>query len=142
MGTNTDQKLELLKHTPLLAGLSRGDLETVGRLAEEVDVPAGQVLMREGDTGNEFFVIVSGYVRIDRGGTVVKTLGTGDFFGEISLVDEGPRSATATTDTPATLLVVSHREFHSLMDQFPSIRLCVLQCLAERVRRLEPEAVN
>jgi len=140
MVTHTDQKLELLKSTPLLAELNRHELEEVGRLADEVDVPAGRVLMREGDSGQEFFVIIDGQVRIERGGNVLRTLGPGDFFGEVALLSEGPRTATATTETPAQMLVLAHREFHSLMSQFPSIQTSVLNCLATRLRRLEPEA--
>jgi CRP/FNR family cyclic AMP-dependent transcriptional regulator len=140
MATHTDQKLELLKGVPLLAGLGRREIEEVGRLAEEVDVGEGQVLMRQGSTGSEFFVIVDGRVRIEQSGTTIASLGPGDFLGEIALVDDGPRTATATTESAAKLLVVGHREFHSLMDQFPTIRTCVLQELAARVRRLDPAA--
>lgn len=140
MATHADQKLELLRRVPLLSDLGRREIEEVGRLAEEVDVPAGQVLMHEGSSGNEFFVIVEGSVRIDRGGSNVRTLGPGDFLGEIALVDGGPRTATATTESAAKLLVVGHREFHSLMEQFPSIQVSVLQALASRVRSLDPHA--
>ena len=142
MATHTDQKLELLKRTPLLSDLGRRELEEVERLVDEVDVPAGKVLMREGDAGREFFVLVSGTVAIDRGGTRVRTLESGDFFGEIALLAEGPRTATATTEGPATLLVLGHREFHSLMDKYPAIRTCVLDALAKRIRNLEPEAAH
>lgn len=139
MATHTDHKLELLKQTPLLSALGRKEIEAVGSLVDEVDVPAGQVLMREGDTGREFFVLVDGAVAIERGGKRVRTMQPGDFFGEIALLAEGPRTATATADGPATLLVLGHREFHSLMDQFPAIRTCVLEALASRIRNLEPE---
>jgi CRP/FNR family cyclic AMP-dependent transcriptional regulator len=142
MATHTDQKLELLKHVPLLSELGRREIEEVGRLTEEIDVAAGKVLMREGEIGQEFYVIVDGSVRIDRAGTLVKTLGPGDFFGEIALVDGGPRTATATTESPAKMLVVGHREFHSLMDTYPSIQSCVLRALASRVRNLEPDAAH
>lgn len=142
MATHTDQKLELLKRVPLLSGLGRRDIEEVGRLAEEIDLPAGHVLMREGAFGSEFWVIVDGTVRIERGGATIRSLGPGDFLGEIALVDEGPRSATATTDTPAKLFVLGHREFHSLMDQFPSIQTSVLQALAQRVRNLDADAAH
>jgi CRP-like cAMP-binding protein len=138
----TDEKLELLKRVPLFAGLGRKEIEEVGRLAEEIDVPAGRALMREGQTGQEFFVIVRGSVVVERGGRTIRTLGPGDFLGEIALVDDGPRTATATTESDAALLVVAHREFHSLMDQFPSVRECVLQALATRVRQLEPDAAH
>jgi CRP-like cAMP-binding protein len=142
MATHTDQKLELLKRTPLLSDLGGRELEEVERLVDEVDVPDGKVLMREGDAGREFFVLVNGTVAIDRGGTRVRTLESGDFFGEIALLAEGPRTATATTEGPATLLVLGHREFHSLMDKYPAIRTCVLDALAKRIRNLEPEAAH
>jgi CRP-like cAMP-binding protein len=139
MPTHTDEKLELLRKTPLLAGLGRRDLEEVGRLADEVDVKAGHVLMREGDPGREFFVIVDGTVRIDRGGETIRRMGAGDFVGDIALVTERPRTATVTAESDARLLVVGHREFHSLLDQFPSIRLSVLESMALRLRDLEPD---
>ena len=140
MATHTDQKLEILRRVPLLSDLGKREIEEVGKLADEVDVPAGHILMREGGSASEFFVILDGAVRIDRGGTTLRTLGPGDFLGEIALVDDRPRTATATTESPARLLVVGHREFHSLMDQYPSVRGCVLRALAGRVRELDPAA--
>ena len=134
-----DEKLELLKQTPLLAGLNQHDLEEVGRLADEVDARAGKVLMRKGDPGSEFFVITDGTVRIERDGRVIATLGRGDFFGDIALVVERPRTATATVETDSRLLVVGHREFHSLMDRFPSIRVSVLESIAIRLAELEAD---
>jgi CRP-like cAMP-binding protein len=142
MVTHTDQKLELLKRTPLFAELGRRELEEVGRLADEIDVPAARILMREGETGQEFFVLVEGSVNIDRAGKRVRTLEPGDFFGEVALLSEGPRTATATAETPSKLLVLAHREFHSLMAQFPSIQTSILSCLATRLRRLEPDAAH
>lgn len=142
MATHTDQKLELLRQSPFLAGLSRKDLEAVGRLADEVDIPAGRVLMREGDIGHEFFVIVNGAVDIERGGEHVRTMGPGEFFGDIALITERPRTATVTVKENATLLVLGHREFHALLDQFPSIRLSVLESIALRLRALEPDPAH
>jgi CRP-like cAMP-binding protein len=134
-----DEKLGLLKQTPLLAGLNQHDLEEVGRLADEVDAKAGKVLMRKGELGSEFFMIADGTVRIERDGRVIATLGPGDFFGDIALVVERPRTATATVETDSRLLVVGHREFHSLMDRFPSIRISVLQSIAIRLAELEAD---
>jgi CRP-like cAMP-binding protein len=142
MATHTDQKLELLKRTPLLAGLGRKDIEEVGRLADEIDLKADHVLMREGDPGREFFVIVEGQVRIDKGGRTIRTMGPGEFVGDIALVTERPRTATATTETPCRLLVIGHREFHQLMDQYPTIRMSVLESMAMRLRDLEPDVVH
>jgi CRP-like cAMP-binding protein len=134
----TDQKLELLKRVPLFEGLSRQDLEQVEQLAEEIDVPAGQVLTRQGSPGSEFFIVVEGDVQIDHDGHTIRTIGAGDFLGEIALIDDSPRTATATTATPAKLLVLGRREFRSLMAGHPSIEACVLRCLVERIRAHDP----
>jgi CRP-like cAMP-binding protein len=135
-----DQKLELLRRVPLFAGLGGRELEEVGRLADEVDLPVGRVLTHEGRTANEFFLILDGSVRIERGGRTVNRLGSGDFLGEIALIDGGPRTATATVEDGGRFLVVGHREFHSLLDQFPTIQLAVLEAMANRVRTLDPDA--
>jgi CRP-like cAMP-binding protein len=137
-----DQKLELIRAVPLFHGCGSRELEAIGRLADEVDVPASQVLMKQGAFGHEFFIVIAGSLRVERDGKLLRTLGPGDFAGEIALVDGGPRTATVTADTPSRLLVVGHREFHSLLQEHPDIQLVILQALAQRVRILEPEGVN
>jgi CRP/FNR family cyclic AMP-dependent transcriptional regulator len=137
-----DPKTELLRRVPLFAGLDRRGLNEIGRLAEEVDLPAGAVLMREGQTGHEFFLIVDGRVRVERGGRVVNVAGPGDFLGEIALVDGGPRSATATAEERVRAIVLGQREFHSVLERHPQIRLQVLNALAKRVRQAEPDAAH
>ena len=92
-------------------------------------MPAGQVLTREGAPGSEFFVIVDGAVEIDVHGQTVRTMESGDFLGEIALVDDGPRTATATTTTPTKLLVLGRREFRSLMD-LPTRQSSTASCTA------------
>ena len=69
----------------------------------------------------------------------MNTLGAGDFFGEIALIDDGPRTATVTAEAPCRLLVINHRDFHALMEEFPDVQSQVLNALARRVRRHEPE---
>ena len=132
-----DQKVVLLSKVPLLAALDRRGLEEVARLADEVDLPADRVVTRQGASAAEFFVIIDGTVRIDRDGEHLTDLGPGDFFGELSLLGEVPRTATATCSTPCRLLVVGHREFHSLLSKFPTIQAAVLEALARRIARLE-----
>jgi CRP-like cAMP-binding protein len=134
-----DEKLDLLHRIPLFSSFDRRKLERLGMLADEVDVPAGYTLMRQGDIGAEMYVIVSGQVTVERDGTRLNTLGPGDFFGEIALLDGGPRTATVTAEQDCRLLVITHREFHSMMDEFPEIASEVLNALAHRIRRLEPD---
>jgi CRP/FNR family cyclic AMP-dependent transcriptional regulator len=136
----TNSKLEMLRRVPLFAGCKTNALEEIGKLADEVDVPDGYPLIREGTFGEQFFLILEGRVRIERGGRTVKTLGPGEFLGEIALIDKGRTTATATAEGPAKLFVLGHREFNSLLDQSPAIRLEVMTALAARVRQLEPEA--
>jgi CRP/FNR family cyclic AMP-dependent transcriptional regulator len=135
----TDPKLELLRQVPLFAGCKTSALEEIERLADEVDVPDGYTLIREGSFGEQFFMIISGRVRVERGGTVVATLGPGEFLGEISLIDKGRTTATATAEGPTRLFVLGHREFNSLLDRSPSVRLEVMTALAGRIRQLDPE---
>ena len=96
------QKQELLERVPLFAGVSAAGIEELGGIADEIDVRAGTVLTHEGYREGFFFVIVSGTVRIERGGVTINTLGPGEFLGEIALLDGGPRTATATAETTAT----------------------------------------
>jgi CRP-like cAMP-binding protein len=137
-----DEKLELLRRIPLFAGLNRRQIERLGQLTDEVDIPAGRVLMRQGDRGDELFIVVEGELRIERDGRSVAVRMPGDFVGEIALVDHGPRTATVTAAQPTRVLVVGHRAFNTLMDEFPGVRLEVLRALAQRVRAAEPEAAH
>jgi CRP-like cAMP-binding protein len=137
-----DEKLDLLHSVPLFAGFDRRHLERLGMLTEEVDVPAGKVLVRQGDHGDDLMVIVSGSVGVERNGDRINHLGPGDFFGEIALIVRGPRTATVTAEAPTRLLVVNHRDFHALMEEFPEVASQVLLTLAHRIRALEPNAVH
>jgi len=138
----TDEKLALLKTVPLFAMCADREVERLGMLVEEVDVPAGRVLFKQGDTAQELFIVVSGQVRVERDGRVLANRGPGEFFGEIALVAEGPRTATATCVTDCRLLVLGHRDFHSLMDEFPGLKMRVLETLAKRVWALDTAAVH
>jgi CRP-like cAMP-binding protein len=136
----TYTKIDLLRRVPLFAGCKTNALEEIGKLADEVDVPDGYTLIREGEFGEQFFLIVDGRVRIERGGKTISTMGPGQFLGEISLIDKGRTTATAITEGPAKLFVLAHREFNSLLDRSSSVRHEILSALANRVRQLEPDA--
>jgi CRP/FNR family transcriptional regulator, cyclic AMP receptor protein len=135
-----DQKLELLERVPLFAGLPTDGLEEIGRITDEIEVPAGRALTHEGRHEGYFFVIVSGTVRIERGGRTINTIGAGDFLGEIALLDGGPRTATATTESPCRLLSMTHERFHELLESSTPVRTVVLQAVGERLRAIDAES--
>jgi CRP-like cAMP-binding protein len=137
-----DEKLDLLHRIPLFAGFDRHHLERLGMLTEEIDVPADKVLIRQGELGDDLMIIYSGLVAVERDGKRVNKLGPGEFFGEIALVERGPRTATVTAETPCRLLVISHHDFHSVMEEFPEIAARVLSTLAHRLRTLDDNAIQ
>jgi CRP-like cAMP-binding protein len=137
-----DPKLELLHSLALFSRLGSREIARLGQLTDEIDVPAGKVLMRQGDHGSQAFVVAAGRVVVERDGRVLAERGPGEIFGEISLLSEGPRTATVTASEPARLFVIAHREFHALMDELPTIRLAVLEELARRVRALEVDGAH
>ncbi len=133
MALGRNAKVELIRQVPLFSQLSRREVEEVTKIADEIDVKAGKVLTREGERGNEFFVLLGGAARVERGGKKVNTLGRGDFFGEIALVSRSPRTATVTTTGPSDLLVITDTSFRALLEHSPRIQLRVLEALADRL---------
>lgn len=131
-----DAKVEALKRTALFAGLSRKELGELAKVTEDVDVEAGQVLCKEGTTGQEFFVIVDGEVEVTRRGKRISTRVPDEFFGEIALVEDIPRTATVTALTPLRFFVMTRQDFLRLLDAQPSIERKVLRALAKRVAEL------
>ena len=133
-------KVELLRKVPPFKGLSQRQLEQVAKLVDEYEAPAGKRLAAAGETGRELFIIVSGQARVSvpRGRTA--RLGPGEFFGEMSLVDGGPRSASVEAETPMQLLVVGRREFWALLDEAPSLSATIMRTLATRLRAAEGAA--
>jgi CRP/FNR family transcriptional regulator, cyclic AMP receptor protein len=105
-------------------------------LSDDVEVPAGRVLCKEGDRGREFFVLVEGEVEVARKGRRVAALGPGDFVGEISLLEQTPRTATVTAKTPLRFFVLTPQEFQQVLDENPSVERKVLRGLARRVLEL------
>jgi len=130
-------KVALLQKVPLFRALSRAQLEQIARLADELDVPAGKRLATAGETGLELFVIVDGSATVRAGRGRTSRLGPGEFFGEMSLVDGGPRSATVEAATDMKLLVVGRREFWELLNAAPPLALKIMSTLSHRVRDAE-----
>jgi CRP/FNR family cyclic AMP-dependent transcriptional regulator len=127
-------KADILKKVPLFGGLSQRHLNLVAREADEVEEQAGTVLTREGGLGREFLLILEGGARVEREGKAIARLGPGDFFGEMSLIDGMPRSATVIADCPTVLLVIEARSFRKLLDAVPGLQRKILITLCARLR--------
>jgi CRP-like cAMP-binding protein len=128
-----DPKLQSLKAVPLFAGLKKGDLAAVARIADELDLPAAKTLITEGEPGRQFFVLLEGVAVVRRKGRKLRELGAGDFFGEIALLSDRPTTATVTTIGPARLVVITRTNFGRLLRDSPSVQWSVVNALAERV---------
>jgi CRP/FNR family transcriptional regulator, cyclic AMP receptor protein len=132
-----DAKIELLSNVPLFSACSKRDLRRIAALVDEIDVPEGRVLMRQGDPGSECFVVAEGKAKATVRGSGSASLGPGDVVGEMALLDRGPRSATVTATTDMYLLVLSSRSFSALINQVPLVARRIMAVLAERVREAE-----
>ncbi len=128
-----DAKTKEIARVPLFSRCSKRELGLIAGIADEIDLRAGKVLTKEGETGREFFVLLDGKVEIRRGGRKRVDLGAGDFLGEIALVSRSPRTATATAETPVRALVIRDQEFRALLDRVPAIQTKVLEALADRL---------
>jgi CRP-like cAMP-binding protein len=124
-----------LEKVPLFAGLSQRERELVARWSDEVEIPAGKHLVDEGRLPHEFFVILEGEVEVTHDGEHLATLGTGDFFGEIALIERGRRTATAVTSAPTTLAVMSPRSFDSMRNELPQVADRISDAIRERLQR-------
>lgn len=121
----------------LFSTCSAKELRTVRRALDEVTAPAGTVLCQEGAVGREFFFIVDGQASVRRGGRKIATLGPGDYFGELALLDRKPRSATVTADSDMVLLTMSQREFTGLLEEVPPLGRKLLAAMSERLREAD-----
>jgi CRP/FNR family transcriptional regulator, cyclic AMP receptor protein len=128
-----DAKIDLLQRVPLFADCSRRELREISTVADEVVVPAGYQLTREGASGQELVIIVDGAADVVRRGRKINTVASGDFIGEIALVADVPRTATVRTTQPTHALVLTRRDFRTLMKRVASIQLKVLEALAARL---------
>jgi CRP/FNR family transcriptional regulator, cyclic AMP receptor protein len=133
---NEDTKVQALRRAPLFEDLSRKELADLARHTEDLEIPAGEVLCKEGDTGKEFFVIVEGETEVTTNGKNVAARSGGDFVGEIALLEDTNRTATVTAKTPLRVFVLTREDFRSLVRDNPTVERKVMQALARRVVEL------
>jgi CRP/FNR family transcriptional regulator, cyclic AMP receptor protein len=137
-----DGKLAHLAQVRLFSALNKKELALVGKAADEVRVPAGKVLVSEGAAGHEFYLIIEGQAIVRRGGRRVAMLGPSQYFGELSLLDRGPRTATVVADTDMQLLVLGQREFNTILEDLPIVAHKLLQTMARRLRECDSRATS
>ena len=130
-------RLAQFRDLPLFAGCTSEELAEIDRLADEVHVPAGRTVIRQGDLGQEFALIVEGEADIVKDGDVVATLGAGDYFGEVALLDSITRTASVVARTELVLQVLDRRGFNTLLDDQPRLGRSMLKGLAHRLAELE-----
>jgi CRP/FNR family transcriptional regulator, cyclic AMP receptor protein len=133
LGLGRDSKQRLIASVPLFAGLSKKEVAQVASIADELDFKPDKILIREGEPGREFFILVEGGADVTRAGKPVATHTAGDFFGEIALMCDSPRGATVTTTEPSVALVITDRDFKTLVKKSPQIALKVMQAVGDRL---------
>ena len=132
----------LLSEIPLFSQLSKRHLRRVGDLLEEERFHEGAPVVKEGEEGDSLYVIAEGEAKVIRGNRTVDRLLPGDFFGEVSLLDGGPRTATVQADTPLAVLMIRRRPFVRMLEQEPEIAFKILTALARRFRRIQRAATQ
>ena len=128
---------ETLRNVALFSACSKKELEKVAKASDEITMTAGSLIVDQGQTGREAFVVLDGEIDIKRNNRKVATLGPGSVVGELSLLDHGPRTATAICATDCTLLVIDQRRFLGVIDTVPAISHKLLASLAARIRELD-----
>jgi CRP-like cAMP-binding protein len=132
-----DTKADALGKCPFFAGLSRNELIDLAKATEDMEVAEGKALTREGESGREFFVIIDGEVSVTKDGNEIRRMGAGDFFGEIALVEDTPRTATVIAVTALRFFVLTRQSFRSLLARQPELEDKVNVALEERLRVTE-----
>ena len=126
-----------LAELPRFAAVDRGQLETLAKHAEELDVPAGVELTHEGRHEGSVFIVISGSIGIERGGRTVDTIGRGGFFGEIAAIDGGPRTATGRAIEDTVVVAISPRQLNDVLDESSELRAMMMSAMEERLGRMD-----
>jgi CRP-like cAMP-binding protein len=136
MALTAREKSDLLNRVELFAGLGGVPLSAIADRAVEVTFPSGRAIVRQGEVGTGFFLIVSGAARVTRDGREIADLGPGEFFGELALLDQMPRVATVTADGETTCLAIASWDFEQLLEEQPRVAIGLLRGVARRLREL------
>lgn len=131
------QLTTVLGAVPLFDGLTTKQLKKVADLADVARFMAGATLVKQGEVGDSFYVVLTGQAKVVANGRAVNRLLPGDHFGEISLLDGGPRTASVIAETEMTLVIITHRDFLAMLIKDPAITICLLEGMARTVRRLD-----
>jgi CRP/FNR family transcriptional regulator, cyclic AMP receptor protein len=134
-----DRRAELLAGCPLFRGVGQEHLAALGERATEVDFPARHVIVRQGEIGTGFFVVVEGSVKVIRDAQTLATLGPGEFFGELSVLDGRPRIAQVVAEEPTRCLALASWDFEKLLLDQPALSLAILRGLAGRLRAVSEQ---
>jgi CRP/FNR family cyclic AMP-dependent transcriptional regulator len=131
------QLTTVLGAVPLFEGLSSKQLKKVADLADVARFMAGATLVKQGEIGDSFYVVLTGQAKVVAKGRTLNHLLPGDHFGEISLLDGGPRTASVVAETEMTLVIITQKDFSAMLAKDPEITMCLLQGMARTVRRLD-----
>jgi CRP/FNR family transcriptional regulator, cyclic AMP receptor protein len=131
----SNPKADALARVPLFSRCSRKELEFLASRTDEVDVPAKYLLIKQGSPSDSFYVLMEGKADVEVDGNARPPLNAGDFFGEISMLDRGPATATVVTSTPVKAMVMSHAQFREAIKSSDPLLSTVIAAMAERLRR-------
>ena len=133
------EREELLEKVSMFSALNKKELAKLASVTEERRVPSGTVLTKEGEGGDEFYVVAEGMAEASIGGRKVGSIPAGSFFGEMSLLDQGPRTATVTAELPTRLVVLTAKDFGRVLEEVPAISLKIMRGLASRIRKADED---
>jgi CRP/FNR family cyclic AMP-dependent transcriptional regulator len=138
MARNT--KIDQLRGVQMFSACTDKELAQIARACDELAVEADAILVEEGTAGEDFYLVGTGEADVTRGGRHLATLGPGQYFGELSLLDDAPRNASVTARTPMTLIRLRRREFSAVLDSWPGVAHKLLQQMARRLHEADQKS--
>ncbi len=133
-GITKKAKIDLLRKASILSGISDRALATIASQAEVIDFPSGRYIVRQGQVGTGFYIVATGQVSVIQGGKTLARLGPGEFFGELSVLDQKPRTAHVIADETTTCLALASWNFTRILERHPKIMLSILREVARRLK--------